>query len=189
MLIISDYGAHVAEDIGMPSIFGGFEAEVRQLAGQKIILRSAEHMHNWGRVIPQGIESGELPSFQSPTDKVQPTIYAGDLGLISAELLMQMDGTAGDTLVHAEGPSRYSADDVAAAISELSGKNVSARAIPRSDWDSLRSKMPPALASLLSKTDDAKNKWGLVDVGPGESRVLRGSTSLIEGLRPLVTRN
>ncbi|WP_246828220.1 NAD(P)H-binding protein [Rhizobium redzepovicii] len=65
VLAISDYGAHVAADIGMPSMFRHFEERLAQLETQLLVLRSAEHMHNWGRVVPIAVASGILPTFRT----------------------------------------------------------------------------------------------------------------------------
>ncbi|TGQ16491.1 MULTISPECIES: NAD(P)H-binding protein [unclassified Mesorhizobium] len=185
LLVISDYGAHVEHDIGMPSMFHDFEAMLQQLDGHKIILRSAEYMHNWGRGIPTAITSGVLPSFQIPVTMLQPTIAAQDTGRIASDLLMQADRGADFVVVHAEGPRRYSADDVAAAVSQLSGKSIKAQAVPRSEWNGAFANMPPSLADLLVKANDAKNAGGLVDAAPG-GVVRLGLTELIDGLRPFV---
>jgi uncharacterized protein YbjT (DUF2867 family) len=48
VLAISDYGAHVSDDIGMPTMFRFFEERLRDLPIKKIFLRSAEHMEGWG---------------------------------------------------------------------------------------------------------------------------------------------
>jgi NAD(P)H dehydrogenase (quinone) len=185
-LAISDYGAHVSEDIGMPSIFHAFEAELRQLGGQRIILRSAEHMYNWARGLPKALETGALPSFQIPVDMAQPTIASQDLGRIAAEILLAADGNEGVEIVHAEGPHRYSASDVAAAVSRISGREIHAQPVPREAWQGAFAQMPPSLADLLTKANDAKNKGGLVDVEPGVGPVRRGTTELAEALRPLL---
>jgi NAD(P)H dehydrogenase (quinone) len=186
VLAISDYGAHVADDIGMPSIFHDFEARLRRLGGHKQILRSAEHMHNWGRAIPAALASGTLPSFQDPIDMQQPTISAQDLGLISAKLLLRPDSGHDVDVIHAEGPRRYSASDVATAVSQLSGRTVHAQAVPRSQWNEAFGRMPGSLAELLMKANEAKNKGGLVDVEPKVGEVIYGSTELIDALRPLL---
>jgi NAD(P)H dehydrogenase (quinone) len=186
VLAISDYGAHVADDIGMPSIFHDFEARLRRLGGHKLILRSAEHMHNWGRAIPTALASGAMPSLQDPIDMAQPTISAQDLGRISAELLLRPDTGNDVDIFHAEGPRRYSASDVAAAVSQLSGRTVHAQAVPRSQWNQAFGRLPASLAELLIKANDAKNKGGLVDVEPNSGEVIYGATELIDGLRPLV---
>jgi uncharacterized protein YbjT (DUF2867 family) len=186
VLAISDYGAHVAHDIGMPSVFRGLEAQLAQLETQLIVLRSAEHMHNWGRVIPTAVASGILPTFQDPVDMAQPTIAAPDLGLIAADLLLRPESGRDLEVIHAEGPRRYSASDVAAVVSQLSGRVVHARAVPRSQWrETFERTIPASLADLLIKANDAKNNGGLVEIEPNAGEVRYGSTSLIDALRPL----
>lgn len=161
MLAISDYGAHVADDIGMPSMFRGLEARLAQLETQLLVLRSAEHMHNWGRVIPIAVASGILQTFQDPVDMVQPTISAHDLGLIAADLLLRPKSGKDLEVIHAEGPRRYSANDVAAAVSQLSSRVVRARAVPRSQWqETFERAIPASLASLLIKANDPRIRGG-----------------------------
>ncbi|WP_321842298.1 NAD(P)H-binding protein [Paraburkholderia bannensis] len=195
ILAVSDYGAHVAHDIGMPSLFRAFEARLGQLHGQKLILRSAEHMENWGRALPAVMASGVLPSFQEPLDMACPTISAPDLGRIAADLWLR-PASAKDNkdnkdnkdieIVHAEGPRRYSARDVAAALGQLLGRAIDVRAVPRSQWrDAFERVMNASLADLLIKANDARNEGGLVDVEPGGT-VCRGTTGLIDALRPLI---
>ncbi|WP_321953440.1 NAD(P)H-binding protein [Paraburkholderia bannensis] len=192
ILAVSDYGAHVAHDIGMPSLFRAFEARLGQLHGQKLILRSAEHMENWGRALPAAMASGVLPSFQEPLDMAYPTISAPDLGRIAADLWLR-PASAKDNednkdieIVHAEGPRRYSARDVAAALGQLLGRAIDVRAVPRSQWkDAFERVMNASLADLLIKANDARNEGGLVDVEP-PGTVCRGTTGLIDALRPLV---
>jgi NAD(P)H dehydrogenase (quinone) len=187
VLAISDYGAHVDHDIGMPSVFRFFEERLRTLHGQKLILRSAEHMQGWGRVIPVVMASGILPSFHDPLDKAFPTISAPDLGRIAANIWMQPASGKDVETFHAEGPRRYSANDVAAALSLLLGRTVEARAVPRAQWkETFERIMNASLAELLIKANDAQNE-GLVAVEPAGA-VCRGTTELIDALRPLIAR-
>lgn len=187
VLAISDYGAHIERDIGMPSIFHGLEARLAQLDGNKLVLRSAEHMHNWARAIPAAVGSGTLPTFQDPVDMAQPTISARDLGLIAADLLLRPAGRKDLEVIHAEGPRRYSADDVASALSQISGRTVRTQVVPRRHWKAtLERTMPASLADLLIKASDAKNEGGLVDIEPNAGEVRYGTTELIDALRPLL---
>lgn len=186
VLAISDYGAHVAQDIGMPGIFRELEARLAPLAAHTIMLRSAEHMHNWMRAIPAALESGVLMTFQDPVEMEHPTIAAQDLGVIAADLLQHPAGGSGVQVVHAEGSRRYAAVDVAAALSELAGRPIQARAIPRSHWaEAMGQKMPASLAGLLVGANEAKNKGGLVEVEPG-GVVRHGATALLDALRLLL---
>lgn len=188
ILAVSDYGAHVPDDIGLPSVFRDLEAKLARLDGCKVVLRSAEHMHNLARIIPAALKSGAFPTFQDPVTLVQPTIAARDLGRIAAELLLR-DRASGWEVVHAEGPRRYSAADTADVLSELSGRRITARAIPRAAWQEILERtMPRGLAALISRTNEAKNEGGLIDVDPNAGDVRYGTTELIDALRPFTSR-
>jgi len=186
VLLISDYGAHVDRDIGMPSLFHGIEKRFHDLGGHVVILRSAEHMHNWARSIPAAIESGTLMQFQDPVDMAQPTIAAKDLGRISAEILGRSEYGDSVEVLHAEGPCRYSAADVAAALSELTGKSIQAVAVPRAHWEDAFAQMNPELAGILIRTNEAKNEGGLVDVGSEPREMRHGRTELIDALKAMI---
>ncbi|KAM0437908.1 hypothetical protein ACHAPT_002273 [Fusarium lateritium] len=187
VLAISDYGAHITHDIGMPTMCRTFEERLSRLDCQKIFLRSAEHMQGWGRAIPAAIESGTLPSFHDPVDMLFPTISAPDLGLIAADLLLRPLGEKDVETVHAEGPRRYSAKDVAMTLAELLGRSFKVEAVPRSQWkEAFEGVMSVTLAELLIKANDAQNEGGLVDVEPNAGSVRYGTTELIDALRPLL---
>jgi NAD(P)H dehydrogenase (quinone) len=186
VLAISDYGAHVGEDIGIPSLFHELEQRLRLLKLQVVILRSAEHMHNWTPGILAALDTGMLPSFQLPIDAEHPTIAAHDLGRISANLLQQPMGDETFQIMHAEGPRRYSAQDVANALATLSGQPIQAHAVPPEQWPDAFANMPPSLAQLVIKTNRAKNAGGVIEVEPNVGEVLHGTTDLIDAMRPIV---
>lgn len=189
ILAVSDYGAHVAKDIGMPTVFHAFEERLSRVPGNKVFLRSAEHMENWVRRIPVAMASGTLPSFHTAVDTLYPTIAASDLGQISADILLQPKSEQDVSIVHAEGPRRYTANDVAMTLTELLGKTINVEVVPRSQWNGIfEAVMSPTFADLLIKSTDAQIEGGLVDVElNGEVRY--GSTELMEALRPIVKRH
>jgi NAD(P)H dehydrogenase (quinone) len=164
-----------------------FEERLSQVSGHKLFLRSAEHMQGWGRTIPVAAASGILPSFHDPVDMLFPTISASDLGVIAANLLLRPASDKDIDIVHAEGPRRYSANDVAMALSELLGRTIHVQAVPRSQWKATFERgMSASLAELLMKANDAQNEGGLVDVEPNAGEVCHGTTELIDALRPLL---
>ena len=186
VLAISDYGAHLGQGFGMPSMFHLFEEHLNRLEIPKVLLRSAEHMEGWGRVVPAAIAKGILPSMHHPHDKNFTTVSAQDVGLISADLLLRPRTEFAEQIVHAEGPRRYCANDVAAALSQLLGRTITAQALPRSQWQNgLERALSPSVARLIVDLYDAHNKGGLIDVEPN-GEVLRGTTELIDALRPIV---
>jgi|SRR3569833_421785 len=188
VLAVSDYGAHIPHDIGMPTMCRAFEERLSRLDCHKLFLRSAEHMQGWGRAIPAAIASGTLLSFHNPVDMLFPTISAPDVGLIAADLLLRPLGDSeGLDVVHAEGPRRYSANDVASALSGLLGQRITATVVPRGQWkEAFGRVMSDSLAELLIKANDAQNKSGLVDVEPNAADVRYGTTELVDALRPLI---
>jgi NAD(P)H dehydrogenase (quinone) len=185
VLAISDYGAHVADDIGMPSVFRGFEERLRRLEIPRVLLRSAEHMEGWGALVRMAIATGTLPSLHHPIDRAFPGVSARDVGLIAADLLRRPQAAL-EQIVHAEGPRRHAATDVAAALSQLLGRRITALPVPRSQWlETLGRVVSASTARLLADLYDAHGR-GLIDVEAGRGEVRHGSTALIEALRPFV---
>ncbi|MGJ7037116.1 uncharacterized protein YbjT (DUF2867 family) [Shinella sp. BE166] len=186
VLAISDYGAHIGDDIGMPTLFRIFEERLRRLDMPKIFLRSAEHMEGWGTFVPMAITTGILPSLHHPVEMDFPTVSAADVGLMAADLLLGPSGGTDVQIVHAEGPRRYSAADVAAVLSQLLGRTITAQALPRAQWqESLERVVSASTTKLLIDLYVAHNTGGLIDVEP-DGEVRYGAATLIDALRPLV---
>jgi NAD(P)H dehydrogenase (quinone) len=189
VLAISDYGAHVSEEVGMPTMYHLFEERLRRLEIPKVFLRSAEHMEGWVPFIPVASGTGILPSLHHPVDGTFPTVSARDVGVISADLLLHPDEGINEQIVHAEGPRRYAAIDVASALSQLLGRAVTAQALPRAQWqESLGRVVSASTVDLLVELYDAHNRGGVIDVEDDRSEVRYGTTELIEALRPYIPR-
>ena len=188
VVAISDYGAHLGEGVGMPSMFHAFEDQLRHLDNVDVVLlRSAEHMEGWAPFIPGAVATGVLPSFHHPVDAKFPTVSAPDVGLIAADILRDESGGI-EQVVHVEGPRRYSANDVAESLSHLVGSPVAAQELPRSQWSEvLRLGLSASAAHLVIDVYDAHNKGGLIDVEPGSRAIRYGRTALTDALRPLMT--
>jgi uncharacterized protein YbjT (DUF2867 family) len=188
VLAISDYGAHVESGTGITMTFRYLEDRLNQVPSAVIFLRSAEHMQNWARVICSALETGVLPSLHHPVSKMFPTISAPDLGPISAELLLRKPNEVRPRVIHAEGPRRYSALEVAATLSEISGREIVARELPEQDWipTLTRGGISESYAQLVHELFVAHNA-GRIDVEPG-GEVRLGTTELTEVFRALMRR-
>ena len=185
VLAISDYGTQVDSGTGVTMAFHYLEARLSTIPGALIFLRSAEHMQNWGRVFKPALETGVLPSFHHPVSKIFPTISAPDLGVIAAALLLQMPVATSPHIVHAEGPRRYSAIDAAENLSEISGRQIVAKAVPESEWIPAltRAGAGESYANLIRELYVAHNA-GRIDVEPG-GEVRLGATELGQAFRAL----
>ncbi|MGH2549755.1 MAG: NmrA family NAD(P)-binding protein [Thermomicrobiales bacterium] len=184
VVAISDYGAHLDIDTGVTNTFHYLEERLGQLPGKVTFVRSAEHMQNLSRVAKRAVESGTLPTFHSPLNKIFPTVSAYDVGGVSAELLLATDTPR---IVHVEGPRRYRALDIASMLSDISGRNVTAVELPRSEWDGvlIQAGISPSYAALVTRLNDVHNT-GVIDVEESVGEIRLGATDLHEVLASLV---
>jgi uncharacterized protein YbjT (DUF2867 family) len=188
VVVISDYGAEVGEGTGVTLLFHELEARLNRLRGTTTFLRSAEQMQNWGRILTFAMDSGVLPSMHHPLTKAFPTVSAHDVGVAAADLLV--NGTrARRSVVHIEGPRRYTAIDVAATLAALVGRPVSARELPRSEWLPVlvRAGLGESYARLVVELYDAHNS-GRIDAERTAGEVRRGRTELHEVFSSLLAR-
>jgi len=179
---ISDYGAQHAAGTGVTLIFHYLEQRLGGLPGIAF-LRSAEHMQNWARSLRFAMATGLLASLHHPLDKRFPTISAPDVGLIAAGLLDAAE--APPRIVHAEGPQRYTAMEVAAGLAGPLGRPVQAVALPRGQWDQALAAggLSEGYVRLITELYDAHNA-GRIEAEGGEIR--RGAAPLAEVLAALV---
>lgn len=179
---ISDYGAQHAAGTGITVLFHHLEQRLGGLPGISF-LRSAEHMENWVRSLRAAAATGVLASLHHPLDKRFPTVSAADVGLIAAELLATAE--APPRILHAEGPQRYTAIDVAAALAGPLGRPVQAVALPRGQWEQALAAggLSEGYVRLITDLYDAHNA-GRIEVEGGEVR--QGTTPLAEVLAALL---
>ncbi|MDR6289432.1 uncharacterized protein YbjT (DUF2867 family) [Inquilinus ginsengisoli] len=179
---ISDYGAQHATGTGVTLIFHHLEQRLAAIPGIAF-LRSAEHMQNWARSLRAVTATGVLASLHHPLDKRFPTVSAADVGVIAADLL----DAAGPPprILHAEGPERTTAYEVAAALAGPLGRPVEAVALPRGQWDQVMAAayLSEDYVRLITELYDAHNA-GRIEVEGGDIR--RGTTPLAEALAALV---
>ncbi|QEN89647.1 NAD(P)H-binding protein [Labrys sp. KNU-23] len=186
VLAISDYGAHHTRDTGIALIFHQLEEALRGLGLPLTLVRSAEHMQNWTRLLPRAIETGVLPSLHHPVTKLFPTISAADLGGIAAQLLTA-GAKDGLRIFHAEGPERYSTADVAATLGTLTGREIVARKLPRAQWLSALEQggLSASYARLVAEMYDAHNA-GRIEVEAAIGNVRHGETGLHRALKAML---
>ncbi|WP_343583601.1 NmrA family NAD(P)-binding protein [Herbaspirillum sp.] len=187
VLAVSDYGAELDAGTGITLLYRELEARFKEAVPHLTLLRSAEHMQNWGRVAPVAMASGYLPTLHHPLDQRFPTVSASDVGTVAAQLLLAGHDGKGARVVSVEGPRRYDANEVARILGQACGREIVAHAVPRSDWAVLLSRagMTRNLADLIIETNDAQND-GRIDAQPGTERRF-GTTGLDQVLAALVS--
>jgi len=190
VVALSDYGAELDADTGITMLFHYLEAAFRDAAARLTLLRAAEHMQNWARVLPAALATGRLPSLHHPVDRLFPTVSAHDVGSVAAQLLSDGAARDGVRVVSVEGPRRYAANDVARVLGDASGCDVVALALPRDQWEPTLSRagLNANHAKLIVDLYDAQNAQRIdVEAGVGERRF--GTTELREVFDALVQAN
>lgn len=190
VLALSDYGAEIPEATGITLLYHYLEARLKTLNTRLTLLRSAEHMENWSRVIPAALARGVLPSLHHPLTKAFPTVAAGDVGAIAAQLLLDIDAPRSDRtrIVSVEGPQRVSAIDVAQVLSDVAKRKVTALALPRDEWNTTlrHAGLTENHTRLIAELYDAHNA-GKIDVEAGQTERRFGATSLREVIASMLS--
>jgi uncharacterized protein YbjT (DUF2867 family) len=185
VVAISDYGAHVPSGTGVTMILRRLEQRLAPLSTTRTFVRSAEHMQNWARQLRPIRARGVIASLHQPVTRAFPTVSAFDVGEVAAELLaLPPSAASAPRILHVEGPTRYSAADIARVFEQQLGQTVNAIELPRDQWEStLRAGMGASYALLVAALQDAHNA-GLIDVEPG-GEVRRGTTDLTTAIGAL----
>jgi NAD(P)H dehydrogenase (quinone) len=189
LLAISDYGAELPLNTGITQLFHYLEQRVKPIAAQLIVLRSAEHMQNWAAFIPAALAAGILPSLHLPLERRFPTVAAQDVGAASAELLLDAPGPGETRIVSLEGPQRLSVNDIAATLSEVSGRTIKPHALPRESWTPalLKGGLSEEHARLITDLYDVYNT-GKIDVETSRSERRFGTTGLRDVFASIVEK-
>jgi NAD(P)H dehydrogenase (quinone) len=188
VVAISDYGAELDSGTGVTLAFHHLEIRLSDLPSPVTFVRSAEHMQNWARQIPAAMQTGTLASLHHPVTKLFPTVSAPDVGAVTAELLLAPPPRTSPRVLYLEGPKRYSALDVAAALSDLTNNEIVARELPRAEWVTAlrRGGLSEGYAALVSELFDTHNRGG-IEVEPN-AEVRRGTTELHTAIASLLER-
>jgi uncharacterized protein YbjT (DUF2867 family) len=129
VVFLSSVGGHIAEGTGPIKAARYGEQILGQSVSNLTVLRPSYFMDNWGPVLGVAKGQGVLPTFIAPQAMV-PMISTRDIGRVGAEQLMA--GGKGKQIVELAGPEEYSPEQVAAALSQILGREVSAQHAPLS---------------------------------------------------------
>ena len=188
LLALSDYGAERDGNTGITRLFHYLEERLKTVPTQLTLLRSAEHLQNWTRVLPVALGTGVLRSFHHPVDKLFPTVWAPDVGVAAARLLLdRTEADNGPRIVSIEGPRRVSVRDIADTLAAKANREIVARELPRDAWTTtlLRAGLSERHAQLIVDLYDVHNA-GQIDVEAGVSERVYGTTTPAEALAALV---
>ena len=127
VVFLSSIGGHIAEGTGPIRAARYGEQVLGGAVKDLTILRPCYFMDNWAPVLGAAKGQGVLPTFIAPQAMV-PMISTRDIGRVGAEQLIA--GGKGKQIVELAGPEEYSPEQVAAALSQILGREVSAQHAP-----------------------------------------------------------
>jgi NAD(P)H dehydrogenase (quinone) len=182
VVFLSTVGAQVTE-LNLLNNSGMTEAMLRTVPVPVTFLRAAWFMENAAWDI-ESAKSGAVHSFLQPLDHKIPMVATEDIAKTAVELLDQAwDGVR---IVELEGPERYSAEDVAAALASALGTPVRNEIVPRSTWEELfRSQGMKNPLPRIRMVDGFNEGW--IDFESGQSGSRKSGTTLQAALQALVS--
>ena len=181
IVFLSTVGAQVTE-LNLLNNSGMTEAMLRTVPVPVTFLRAAWFMENAAWDI-ESAKSGVVHSFLQPLDHPIPMVATEDIAQTAVELLGQTWN--GVRIVELEGPERYSANDVAAALANALNNPVRNEMVPRSTWEGLfRSQGMKNPLPRIRMVDGFNEGW--IDFESGQRGSQKASTTLQAALQALV---
>ena len=185
VVLLSSIGAQHERGTGPIKTLHDAERQLAGAGAASTAVRAAYFMENWAMALA-AIGQGTLPTFLPPALRI-PMVATRDIGLTAAAALVE--GGKGRQVVELSGPREYSADDVAAALSALTGKQVRAQQTPLDGLVPMFTGMGVAAAvAELFREMNAGIAQGLVAWEGGSARASRGKVPIEDVLRPLLRR-
>lgn len=131
VVYLSSIGGHLSGGTGAIKKLYDMEQVFQKLSVPTVGIRAGWFMENFVGSIVHAEQSGQFFSFLNPLDKLISMIATKDIGMLAADLLQQ--SWTGHRIVELEGPSRYSANNVASILSDQLKRDVTAQVIPAHD--------------------------------------------------------
>lgn len=182
VVFLSTVGAQVTE-LNLLNNSGMTETMLRAMPVPVAFLRAAWFMENAAWDI-ESAKGGVVHSFLQPLDHKIPMVATEDIARTAVELLGE--SWKGVRIVELEGPDRYSANDVAAALANALKTPVRNEIVPRPTWeDMFRSQGMKNPLPRMRMVDGFNEGW--IDFESGQSGSRKAGTTLQAALQALVS--
>jgi len=182
IVLLSTVGAQVTE-LNLLNNSGMTETMLRTMSVPVAFLRAGWFMENAAWDI-ESAKTGVVHSFLQPLDHRIPMVATEDIAQTAVELLGE--SWKGVRIVELEGPERYSANDVAAALANALHTPVRNEIVPRSTWEGLfRSQGMKNPLPRIRMVDGFNEGW--IDFESGQQGSRKAGTTLQAALQALVS--
>ncbi|QSQ21552.1 NAD(P)H-binding protein [Pyxidicoccus parkwayensis] len=169
VVVLSSFGSQQGRGLGLITATHLLEEALDGLPLPTAYIRAGSFLDNYVYGLGRVASTGYLDSFFAPTSRSVPMVGTTDIGNQVARLLS--GNWSGRRIV--ELGTRFSPDDIARAMSEVLGRPVLARPIPRDAWAASMGAMgmaPGTTGAYEEMLDSINSGW--IDFGvPGTEHV------------------
>lgn len=169
LVVLSSIGSQQTSGLGLITSTHLLEEALSDLPFPTAFIRAGSFLENYNGNLKAAASTGWFDTYLTPTDRPVPMIATEDIGKEVARLLV--GGWSGKKIVELGSP--ISPDDLARAMTDVLGRPVQARAVPRERWTaSLEALgMPPGTTGAFEEMEDGFNS-GWIGFGvPGTEPV------------------
>ncbi len=174
LVALSSIGSQQKSGLGMITATHLLEEGLNDLPFPTAFVRPGSFLENYTRSLDAAASSGRFDSFLQPTDRTFLMAATEDIGTEIARLLV--GDWSGKKIVELGSPT--SPDDLARAMAEVLGREVTARAIPREQWEATLETQgtPPGFIRPYLEMEDAYNSGWIGSGVPGTESVAGTTT-------------
>lgn len=173
IVVLSSVGSEKSSGLGLIT---GTHILERALAGVPSVafIRAGGFLENFAFSLGAAASTGVLDTFLAPTDRPFAMVATADIGAEVARLLVTP--WTGTRVIELGSP--YSIDQIAVAMSEVVGRPVVARSIPRERWSTVLERMglPAGGTAAYEEMEDGFNAGWITFGVPGAERVAATTT-------------
>ena len=174
LVALSSFGSEQRSGLGNITSTHLLEEALADAPFPVAFVRPGSFIENYGYALHQAQATGAFDILLGPVDRAVPMTASADIGAEIATLLT--GGWTGRKIVELGDP--YSPNDLARALSEVLGRDVTARSTPREQWTTSLGYMgvPEASIGLYEEMMDAINS-GWIDHGVPGTEHVAGTTT------------
>ena len=174
LVVLSSVGSEQTSGLGNITQTHLLETELRDLPFPTAFVRAGALLENFLGSVERAASTGWFDSFLQPTDRPIPMVATADVGAEIARLLVE--GWDGKRIV--EVGTLTTPDEIARALSQVLGKPIQARPVPRENWTQTAAKMglaPDQIGNWEEMEDGFNSGW--IHFGVPGTETVTGTTS------------
>ena len=181
VVVLSSVGSEKASGLGLITPAHAMEEALKHLPAAVAFVRAGSFLENFVGGMAGAEGSGVFYTMYTPTDRAVPMIASQDIGRHVAKLLVE--GWSGERKIVELG-SPVSSDELAAAMGEVLGREVTAQAVPRERWSGVLQGfgIPADKTWAYEEMMDGVNS-GWIDFGVAGTEPVAGTTKPVDVFR------